>query len=184
LTNLPWKSERSPATLKAARLQLSVRYLAQLRAHLTRKTPGTALRAKALGYSALCEGFVTLDLAIMHQQAVVTLAPDFDFAHPRTGLLRQAGAFFTEALIPLEIAQRSTRESNAYLQQRNATLVEHTAALARSNRRLEREVARREAGETAVHQGRAHYRKLFLESQVMQKRLRQLTRQILTAQEE
>lgn len=170
--------------MKAARVRLAVRYLTSLRAHLRRETPATALRAKALGHSALSQGFVTLDLAIMHQQAVVALAPAFDFAKKRNGALRRAGAFFTEALIPLEIAQRSTRESNAYLQQRNTTLSGHTAELARANRRLKREIVRRRAGETAVHQGHTHYRKLFLESQVMQKRLRHLTRQILTAQEE
>lgn len=184
MTNPRSPTEKAIRSLKDARSRLSVRYLTALRQHLGRRHPGPSASARKLGHAALSRGLVTLDLAIMHQQAVVLLAPAFDFAHTRNGALRQAGAFFTEALIPLEIAQRSTRENNAYLQQRNATLGEHTAELARSNRRLEREITRREAGETAVHQGRAHYRKLFLESQIMQKRLRQLTRQILTAQEE
>lgn len=36
----------------------------------------------------------------------------------------------------------------------------------------------------AVRQGRAHYQKLFLESRIMQKKLRHVTRQIILAQEE
>ncbi|AOS44428.1 Oxygen sensor histidine kinase NreB [Lacunisphaera limnophila] len=170
--------------MKAGRARLSARYLTALRTHLANPGPEPAAAARNLGHAALGKGMVTLDLAIMHQQAVVALAPSFDFARIRNGALFQAGAFFTEALIPLEVSQRSRREINTQLQQRNATLHAHTTALAQANRRLEREVARRETSETAVRQGRAHYQTLFLGSQIMQKRLRQLTRQILTAQEE
>lgn len=170
--------------MKTARTRLSARYLTALRTHLLGKNPGPAGRAQVLGRSALAGGLVTLDLAIMHEQAVVALAPAFDFAHPRNGVLKRAGVFFTEALIPLEAAQRATRENNAHLQQHNAMLRAHTAALARGNRRLQREIARREAGEAVIVQGREHYQKLFLESQVMQKKLRQLTRQIISAHEE
>ena len=74
--------------------------------------------------------------------------------------------------------------NNEHLRQRNETLRLHTAALAAGNRLLEREVARRKAGEVAIRQGKEQYHKLFLESQVMQKKLRQLTHQIITAQEE
>src|SRR5581483_4728927 len=40
------------------------------------------------------------------------------------------------------------------------------------------------AGEVVIRKGKEQYRALFLESQVMQKKLRQLTRQIISAQEE
>jgi signal transduction histidine kinase len=70
------------------------------------------------------------------------------------------------------------------LQQHNETLRLHTAALASGNLRLEREVARRKAGERTIRQGKAKYKELFLKSQVMQRKLRQLTRQIISAQED
>lgn len=170
--------------MKTARTRLSARYLTALRNHLGRKGPDQGLRAQVLGRSALAGGFVTLDLAIMHEQAIVSLASAYDFAHTRNGVLKRAGIFFTQALIPLEVAQRATRETNRQLQQRNETLRLHTAALALGNRRLEREVARREAGEDVIRQGREHYQALFRESLVMQKKLRLLTRQIISAQEE
>jgi len=90
--------------MKTARTRLSARYLTALRTHLLGKPRGPAGRAQVLGRSALAGGLVTLDLAIMHEQAVVALAPAFDFAHPRNGVLKRAGVFFTEALIPLEAA--------------------------------------------------------------------------------
>jgi signal transduction histidine kinase len=70
------------------------------------------------------------------------------------------------------------------LKERNETLRLHTAALAKGNRRLEREIARRRAGEVAIIKGREEYQQLFVQSQVMQRKLRQLARQILSAQEE
>lgn len=170
--------------MKKARQQLSARYLTALRTHLGRRSPVNGARAQVLGRSALAGGFVTLDLAIMHEQAVVALTSAYDFAHTQNGALKRAGVFFTQALVPLEVAQRATRETNRQLQLRNETLRQHTAALARGNRRLEREVARRVAGEAVIRQGREHYHTLFLESLVMQKKLRRLTRQIISAQEE
>ena len=163
---------------------MSRRYLAALRAHLGKQSSGNVNRAQELGRAVLAGGFVTLDLAIMHEKAVVALAASHDFDNRRNGSMKRAGAFFTQALIPLEAAQRATRETISHLHQRHEMLRRHTAALAAANRRLEREVARRKAGELTIRDGMEHYRKLLVESQVMQRKLRQLTHQIISAQEE
>jgi two-component system sensor histidine kinase DegS len=170
--------------MKDARTRISARYLAALRTHLGRKSLGNGDSAQGVGRAALAGGLVTLDLAVMHEQAVFALAASHDFANTHNGALKQAGYFFTQALIPLEAAQRATQETNRHLQQHNETLRLHTAALASGNRRLEREVARRKAGEGTIRKGKAQYKELFLKSQVMQRKLRQLTRQIISAQEE
>ena len=163
---------------------MSARYLAALRGHLGRSSVGNGDRAQALGRAALASGIVTLDLATMHWRAMITLAPTHDFAETRNGSLKRAGLFFTKALAPLEAAHRATRETNRQLHERNETLRRHAAALLTGNRRLEREIVRRKAGEVVIRKGQKDYRALFLESQVMQKKLRQLTRQIISAQEE
>lgn len=163
---------------------LPARYLKELRAHLAKKTVGNGDRAQGMGRAALNDGLVALDIALMHEKAMATLASSFDFTGGPDDSLSRAGYFFTQALIPIEAAQRATRESNRLLTQRNDTLVQHTAALAKANARLEREVARRKAGEAAILQGKAQYETLFAESQIMQGKLRQLTRQIISAQEE
>lgn len=130
-----------------------------------------------LGRAALVQRLVTLDLAMMHEQAVVALVPSFDFANLRNGSIKRAGVFFTQALMPLEAAQQITRDHNRDLQRQTETLVAGT-------RRLEREITRRKAGEAAIRKGKEQYRTLYMQSRVMQKRLRQLTRQIISAQEE
>jgi signal transduction histidine kinase len=170
--------------MKKARTDLSARYLVALRAHLRRKIRPNGHEAQGLGRAALNDGLVTLDLAIMHEQAVVALEASRDFDRTRNSSLKRARLFFTQALIPLEAAQRATRETNRHLQQRNDTLRRHTAELTKGNRRLEREVARRKAGEVLIRKGEEEHRALLLESQVMQRKLRQLTRQIISAQEE
>jgi len=170
--------------MKDAHTRLYARYLAALRTHLNKQNLMNGDLAQRLGRAALADGLATLDLAVIHEQAVFALAASHDFASTQNGALKQAGYFFTQALIPLETAQRATRQSNRHLQQRNKTLRLHTAALASGNLRLEREVARRRAGEGTIRKGKAQYKELFLKSQVMQRKLRQLTRQIISAQEE
>lgn len=170
--------------MKKARARLSARYLTALRVHLEEKRTGNGDQAQGIGRAALVGGLAALDLAEMHEQAVVSLAPSFDFANLRNGTMKRAGFFFTQALIPIEAALRAARRANRVLKARNETLRLHTAALARGNRRLEREVARRKAGEAAILKGKEQYQKLFLDSERMQKKLHELTRQIISAQEE
>lgn len=159
-------------------------YRAALRAHLGSRRPGSGAAARQLGRKCLVAGFDTLDLARMHDQSLLALAASHDFADRRNGLIRRAGAFFADALVPLERVHRATRASFEQLQLRAETLRRHTAELAEGNRQLKREVTRRKAGEAAVKRGRERYHLLFTQSQAMQKKLRHLARQILSAQED
>lgn len=170
--------------MKHPRTELSARYLSALRSSLRKRGLGSGDRAQGLGRMALVNGLATRDLARIHEQALVALAPTHDFSNRRNGFIAQAGLFFTQALAPLEAAQRQARRSHRLLQRRNKTLRLHAAALAAGNRRLEREIARREAGETLIRRGKARYLKLLQESQAMHRKLRHLTRQIISAQEE
>jgi two-component system sensor histidine kinase DegS len=175
----------SPVPSRArARAVFFLRYLPVLRQHLGPRGNADGAQARALGRAAVACGLGPRDLVAVHERAMITLAPKLDLADVRGGPIKRAGLFLTSAMIPLESAQRTTRTAIRNLGQRNATLRLHTAALARGNRRLAREVARREAGEATIIRGQEKFRALFLESQIMQKKLRHLTRQILSAQED
>ncbi|MDB6169944.1 MAG: nreB [Verrucomicrobia bacterium] len=163
---------------------VSTRYLAELRTHLSGNSSSNGDRAQGLGRDALAAGLVTRDLALLHDRALVALATDFDLTGRRNARRARARYFLIQALLPLEAAQRATRKSNRLLEQRVETLRLHTAALAAGNRRLQREVVRRKSGEAAIIRGKEQYQKLFEESQVMQRKLHRVTRQILTAQED
>jgi two-component system sensor histidine kinase DegS len=170
--------------MKPTATGLAARYLTALRLHLRRASGANGERARGFGHVALANGLASVDLARMHDAAVIALATSSDFVGSRTQALKRVGYFFTQALIPLEAAQRATVETNRLLLQRNKTLQRHTAALARVNHRLESEIARRKNGERVIRNGKEQYRELFFESQIMEKKLRQLTRQIIQAQEE
>src|SRR5688500_2668961 len=143
--------------MKNTRTQFSTDYVAALNAHLGGLTRRTPERARVVGRAALAAGLVALDVAIVHEHALVSLADSHDFADTRNGVLKRAGSFFTHALVPIEAAQRATINSNAILQRRHEELRLHTAALARGKLRLEREIAQRKAGEEVIRQGREQY---------------------------
>lgn len=170
-------TDKTPPLLKKFRRRLSARYLTALRVYLRQPPPANADRARLLGRVALTRGLVTLDMAMVHEQAVLALAPTCDFANMRNGSIRRAGVFFTQALMPLEAAQQVTRDHNRDLQLHNETLAAGTV-------RLEREITRRESAEAIARTAKEEYRALYLQSQIMHRKLRQLTRQIILAQEE
>ena len=87
-------------------------------------------------------------------------------------------------MVPFEAARRASLLEGHRLRTRNETLRLHNASLARSNRRFEREIARRRDAEERVRAGREKYRVLLRDSQGMQIKLRFLTRQIISAHEE
>jgi signal transduction histidine kinase len=170
--------------MKSTRSRLSVRYLTTLRAHLGHKKAGNGDRAQGLGRAAIANGMVTGDLVIMHEQAMKALALSFDLADPGDTSSRRAGYFFNQALIPIEAAQFAAREVNHHLRQRNEVLRMHAESLAKGNRELQHEITRRKTAEANTKKGKEEFQALYLESVVMQKKLRQLTRQIIQAQEE
>jgi len=81
-------------------------------------------------------------------------------------------------------ALRALQKANLSLQRLNQALRSEGAAQARTNRRLGAEIVRRKAAEVASRKAKEEYKKLFAESLIMQRKLRQLTRQIIAAQEE
>ena len=163
---------------------LTQRYLRALSTHLDTRRPGGSGAARGLGRDLVHAGCNAVDLARMHGRALAELAVARAFDEDGPGRIRRAENFLTEALGPAEQVQRSSRESIAQLQRRAETLHRKTAVLAADNRQLKREVQRHKAGEAAVKQGREHYHLLFVQSQLVQKKLRRLARQILSAQEE
>jgi len=65
-----------------------------------------------------------------------------------------------------------------HLQRRNADYS------TKRNGQLKREIARRKAGEVAIKEGKIQFHNLFLESRLMEEKLRNLTRQLISAQED
>jgi len=140
--------------------------------------------AVGLGRRALAMGLQTLDLAMMHKYALTNVVtPDFS-ADTRDGMIKRAETFFVEAIAPIEKTHHAAMETNVRLNQLNQKLRQRTLELVAANRSLKREVVRRRVVEEALKKSQRHYSQLLEQSQLMQGQLRNLSRQLLQAQEE
>jgi signal transduction histidine kinase len=158
----------------------SQRYATVLREQLKQGPRASLQPALGLGRQAVTLGLETLDLARIHEQALVNL----ELSNTRNGLTKLAGIFFAESNIPIEETHRAARQTRAHLSRLMATLGRRTEELATSNRQLQRGVVRRKDMEDAFAKRGRHHRKCLEESIELQKRLRQLTHQLLAAQED
>jgi signal transduction histidine kinase len=160
------------------------RYRAGLLTYLKQSSGVHLQRARGMGQQALSAGLQTLDMAKLHEQILVTQVLPGHTDGKRVALIRQAGTFFTEAITPLETTQRSARAAAVHLNKIVESLSQRTVELAASNLELSLEIAQRKAVEEALKKSERHYSELLEKSDLMQEQLRQLSRQILSTQED
>jgi len=129
-------------------------------------------------------GLETLDLARIHEQAIIALVSPSNSSGTRDGVVKRVQAFFIKAVTPIEKTHRTTMEANVRLNELNRTLRQRTVELAAANRQLKQEIVRRHAVEKALRKSEQHYSQLLEQSRRMEEHLRHLSRQILSAQEE
>jgi signal transduction histidine kinase len=129
-------------------------------------------------------GLQTLDLARMHERALITLVLPTYSPDTREAMVQRAGAFFAETITPIETTHRIAKEANVQMTELNRTLRARSAELATSNRQLKREIVQRRLVEKSLKRSEQHYGQLLEQSRHMQEQLRLLSRQLLSAQEE
>ena len=105
-------------------------------------------------------------------------------AREKNGAIKRAEVFFTEVISPIVETHRAARESKTQLSRLNETLNRRTAELAVTNRQLQRGIIRRKSVESALKKSGEHYSRLLRDSLQLQERLRQLTHEVLTSQED
>jgi two-component system sensor histidine kinase DegS len=161
-------------------IRLSRRYTAALRKHLKRGPRASLQPALRLGREAVGLGLETLELARIHEQALKAL----ELSKSKDGLIKRAESFFTEAIAPIVETHRAARQSENKLNRLNGTVDRRTAELAATNRLLQRGIAQRKGVEAALKKSGQNHAKLLKESLQLQEDLRQLTHQVLAAQED
>ncbi len=170
--------------MKHKLFNLSRRYQAALRKYLRQGRQANLESARGLGSQALSAGMQTLDLAKLHEQTLVTDVLPGCPAGKRDALIKQAGVFFAVAITSIEKTHRTAREATAHLKKFVEVLSRRTVELAASNLELNLEITRRKAAEDALKKSEHHYSQLLEKSDRLQEQLRQLSRQILSAQED
>jgi signal transduction histidine kinase len=162
----------------------SRRYQNALRSQMKQNRKASLESARGVGSQALAAGLQTLDLAKLHEQTLISeLLPGCP-PGKREALIKRAGAFFATAIIPIEKTHFSAKEGDLYLRKFIETLSRRTVELAASNLELSQEVAQRKVVEAALKKSERHYSLLLAQSDHLQEQLRQLSRQVLSAQED
>src|ERR1043166_7280926 len=165
--------------MKRKLTRLSRGYATALHKHLKQGPRASLQPARGLGREGVALDLETLDVARIHEAALASL----EATSGRDGFIKRAEIFFAEAITPIEKTHRAALKANAHLNQLNKTLGRRTVDLAASNRFLKQGIAQRKAVEQALKKSAGHYARLVKESRRLQKHLRHLTHQILSAQE-
>ena len=160
------------------------RYQAALRRYLKQDARAKPASAAGLGREAVALGLDVLDLAMIHEDTLIAQASSTGSAAAQNRIIRRAGKFFAEAIIPVEATHRTALENNARLIQLNQTLDQRTRDLSASNRKLKSEIAKRKTVEQALRKSERRSVRLLDQSRRLQEELRTLSRRILSAQEE
>jgi len=163
---------------------LSRPYQAALRQYLKQGPTASLKPALRLGRQALSLGLETLDLALIHEQALIAQVLPVRAAAVRERIIKRAKTFFAKAIIPMEKTHRVAMEVNIHLNRLNRELSRRTLDLSASNRKLKKEIAQRLVIEEALRQSERHTSLLLEQSRRLQEQLRLLSRQVLSAQEE
>jgi len=168
--------------MKSKLSRFSSKYRAGLRGYL-RGNPDLK-PARALGRQAVATRLEMLEVARIHGDS---LGAETELSGPgrsRAGLIKRAGSFFAEVILPIEGKHRGAREAAVRLNDLIQTLSKRTMELAVSNQELKKEIERRAEIEAALKKSERHYTQLLGESGRLQEQLRYLSHQILSAQEE
>ena len=174
----------SAANIKTNVRVLERHYQRALHRYLTQKTAVNPRLAVRLGRQAVALNLETLNLALIHENALLAEALPTHSAAERRCLIRRAGAFFAAAILPMEETHRTALVANVNLGRLNQELSRRTRDLASPNRKLKREIARHKVTEKSLRTSERQSVRLLGQSQGQQEQLRHMSRQILSAQED
>ena len=171
----------TPMNEKTTHLQ--GRYLSALAQYLEKDAAPTLAPARDLGCQAVRLGVETLALARIHEEAVVSFIDRKCGTVASNPLVSRAGAFFAEALTPIEETHRGALDSTSRLTQLIEALNQQKADLAASNEQLRTEILHRQSVEETLRTSKTAASELLAKSLEKQEELRILSRQIVIVQE-
>lgn len=159
-------------------------YQRALRRYIKQGSAARGHAALRVGRQAVAMGLETLDMALIHEQALVSQVLSMGASAARDEVVKRSRMFFAEAIVPLEETHRLALQANVHLGRLNAGLARRTRDLVVSNRKLREEIIRRETIEEALRQSEQNTKRLLKHSRSLQQELRCLSRRVLSVQEE
>jgi len=164
-------------------IALCRKYKIALGEHLNEGAAASLRKASRLGQEAVGLGLETLDLARIHEGAMLTIFSPLTSMSHRDSLLKRGQVFFIEALAPIERTHRAALNAKLDRDCVIKQLLDRTRELAISRQDVKDGIVRRKAAEQAFQNAEEHYKNLLKESQSIQKSLRTLVHRVLSNQE-
>ena len=160
------------------------RYQTALHKYLTQGARSSVQPALRLGREAVARGMETLDVARLHEEALMTLLPSNGSSIARQRMIDRASVFFAETISPIEQTHHGALDSALRLNRLNRTLRVRTAESSASAQQLARGVAQRQVAEAALKSSGTVHAKLLEEAHRLQTDWRHLTHDVLLAHED
>lgn len=140
--------------------------------------------SRKLGNRALKLGVDLLGLVKIHENALLdAFEKNYLSAQGTDERARRSSAFFDSVAVPIEESRFTASETNHRLNASIEALTRRTEELDRSNKKLLREIARREVVENSLRTSEGTTSLLLEQAREMQEEMRWLSRRIITAQE-
>ncbi len=167
--------------MMGAPVSLPLTYQEGLEEHLSQPTRETLKQAFGLGRAAMDGGLEAFDMIRLHHQALAErVLPEGQPAFP-PGLASALDSFLIEVLSPFGVTEG---DPDGGRERQSMSRMEYIEELAVRNAELEEEIAERRRAEAAMQASKDHYFELYQEARAMEADLRDLSAQVLTAQEE
>jgi PAS domain S-box-containing protein len=146
-------------------MALVARYHATLAAYVAREDEEGLQRAYELGRKALTLGLGVMDVARLHQEAVMQLVSRNTAPVANARWARAVETFLMEALSAFEVAHRGFRDACERLVRLNGTLQQRHGELAVNLRKLAREVVRRKNAQELLTESELKFRSVVESAQ-------------------
>lgn len=169
--------------MKMALAVLRRHYATALREHLMASGRALPARALQIGRRACELRLGTLDLARIHEQALVALRAAWPTGKEGMRKSKRSEAFFSAAIAPLVESHPAARQIRQELARLGDELSQRTRELATANRRVQRGLRVRRSMEASVKKNARRYARLLQESLELQAGLRRLTHRVMAGQE-
>lgn len=131
--------------------QFAKSYQIALRKHLSEGGASNLMAAHRLGKRAMKLGLGALDLAMLHEEALLLAVRPNSPSQTDKDTIPRCVAFFAEAAKLLDDAHRGAKEANEHLNVLLETLTQRTHELALSNQELKQEINQEVSNEQELH---------------------------------
>ncbi|OGV83947.1 MAG: hypothetical protein A2340_08445 [Lentisphaerae bacterium RIFOXYB12_FULL_60_10] len=161
----------------------TVRYGAALRKHLKGGIKSILPVVEKLGVQAVALKLETLDVARIHEKAMLTMAANRRLPINQRAIT-QANRFFTGTIVPIEHTHLAAVSNDACVKRLTGTVHRRTQEAIIAARNLKHGIDKRLAAEKVLKTSGRHHQKLLRQSDKLQQHVRLLTRNIISVQED